>query len=853
MSTIYALSSGHGKCGVAVVRISGSNAQSAITAMTKPSSVPAPRMAVLRSICHPCTKELLDRGLVLWFPGRGSFTGEDCVELQVHGGAAVLAAVTGALACLPGFRHALPGEFTRRAFSNGKLDLTGVEGLADLLSAETEAQRKQALRQSCGSLASLYQRWQQQLLEVRAIVEAYLDFGEEGHEEMPQISGEVGKRVKTLCETMSRHLCDGRRGEILRAGVQLCIVGRPNVGKSSLLNVLLQRPAAIVSHLPGTTRDIVSGTLDIGGYPVKILDSAGLRDGADIVEEEGIRRAVQSAIDSDAAIVVVEASQMVSRLRKCGDRETDCESDEGKSIDLRVLENGVQDDLGEMGVNTAFGESERVRMKNFNLSSENINKVNFNVEGNCDVSKTNIKNPVLENHLNLYNNQLNPNRKINYLNYSEKVRFVVLDLLSELFKDKLSLMRWFQESNFLVLVNKIDLLDSHDKDYLSSCLALGTTASGNIFCPKLGTSTDTNHFGDKFNSVLVSATSIHDLALPYLKSSDDGSNNRSGDGSNNRSGDGINNTNVDGSYKNSGDDSNNSRSSDSYGDDKGNDCVEATLVLSSLLHNAGVDELLLSLTELCKRLCWSGDADHELPSITSARHRAHVADALECLLTILGEQGTQKAMSGGNKTASNSVSSVMDGAYSSSTEHKDVCTSSRTLYNQDVYSPYKSQSSVSWEDTLEDYSTNTNCSPNTDDNFDSSDPSTHLSNSHPPLQKFGASANSVDPVNLLEQESTRVTKEVTLLRRGWSVLQDNAPTLGGAGTCNASLQLSGASLQALYWPHRASSFVCGRSMSVCLSVQSAQRLVRQLISTDTLAWTDNTNHKTQKNSPTNSE
>lgn len=183
MSTVFALSSGRGKCGVGVVRISGEAAASVLINMTASSKLPLPRRAELRSILHPSTKHELDRGLVLWFPAPHSFTGEDSAELHVHGGPAVLSAVLQALSELPGYRHALPGEFTRRAFSRGKLDLTGVEGLADLINAETEAQRRQALRQCRGDLGELYSGWRRLLLEARARIEAHLDFGEEGHEQ----------------------------------------------------------------------------------------------------------------------------------------------------------------------------------------------------------------------------------------------------------------------------------------------------------------------------------------------------------------------------------------------------------------------------------------------------------------------------------------------------------------------------------------------------------------------------------------------------------------------------------------------------------------------------------------------
>lgn len=313
-STVFALSSGQGKCGVALVRVSGEQAGTALTSMTIPATLPQPRTAVLRHIVHPITGEALDRGLVLWFPEPRSFTGENSCELHIHGGPAVIAAVIAALGSLPGFIPAQPGDFTKRAFYHGKLDLTSVEGLGDLIHAETEAQRKQALRQMEGALATLYTGWRQSLLQCRANLEAYIDFSEDENIEEGLV-GEVEAKLHQLVKDLDQHLADNRRGERLRSGLHLTILGEPNVGKSSLLNALTQRPAAIVSPIPGTTRDVVETVVDLGGYPVVLSDTAGLRVTADPVEAEGVSRALTRAEQADLAVVILEAPDVFSALK----------------------------------------------------------------------------------------------------------------------------------------------------------------------------------------------------------------------------------------------------------------------------------------------------------------------------------------------------------------------------------------------------------------------------------------------------------------------------------------------------------------------------------------------------------
>ncbi|MCB1527325.1 MAG: tRNA uridine-5-carboxymethylaminomethyl(34) synthesis GTPase MnmE [Hyphomicrobiaceae bacterium] len=298
-STIFALSTAPGRAGVAVIRASGPHAGMAVNVMAPKR--PRARAAEFRKIIHPTTGETLDQGLVIWFPAPGSFTGEDVVEFHLHGSVAVVRAVLAGLALIPGFRQAEPGEFARRAFDNGKIDLTQAEGLADLIDAETEAQRKQALRQSRGKLADLYESWRSSLIDAAALVEASLDFTDEA-----DVAADAFAQGRTIIEDLARrldrHLADGNRGEILRSGFQVVLAGPPNVGKSSLLNALARRDAAIVSAEAGTTRDVIEVRLDLGGLPVIVSDTAGIRETDAAVEQEGIRRSVVRASEADLVI-----------------------------------------------------------------------------------------------------------------------------------------------------------------------------------------------------------------------------------------------------------------------------------------------------------------------------------------------------------------------------------------------------------------------------------------------------------------------------------------------------------------------------------------------------------------------
>jgi tRNA modification GTPase len=303
--TIFALSSGHGRAGVAVIRISGPRARTVLERMA--GGCPAPRAAALRRVRDPLTREVLDGGLVLWFPAPNSETGEDMAELQVHGGRAVVAGVLAAAGKIEGCRLAEPGEFARRAFENGKLDLTGVEGLADLIDAETAAQRRQALRQADGALAKLYGGWRAQLIEAMALLEAAIDFSDEA-DVARDAEATARARAGALRDEIARHLDDGHRGELVRDGFQVVLAGAPNAGKSSLLNALARRDVAIVSEEAGTTRDVIEVKLDLEGLPIVVSDTAGIREATGRIEQEGIRRALQRARQADLVVWLADAT-----------------------------------------------------------------------------------------------------------------------------------------------------------------------------------------------------------------------------------------------------------------------------------------------------------------------------------------------------------------------------------------------------------------------------------------------------------------------------------------------------------------------------------------------------------------
>jgi tRNA modification GTPase len=304
-STIFALSSGRPPAAIAVVRISGSRAGAALEKLI--GRVPEPRKAMLARVRDPAGGEVIDEVLALWFPAPHSETGEDTAELQLHGGHAVLVAVLDALGAIEGCRLAEAGEFTRRAFENGRLDLTAVEGLADLIAAETPAQRRLAFRQLKGLIGDRADAWRRRLIEALALVEARIDFSDEA--DVPEdLVRPALHAAQQLRDEIAAALADGGRGERLRDGLVVAIAGPPNAGKSTLLNRLARREAAIVSPYAGTTRDVIEVHLDLGGYPVTLLDTAGIRESDEPVEQEGVRRARERAAGADLVLWVIDPS-----------------------------------------------------------------------------------------------------------------------------------------------------------------------------------------------------------------------------------------------------------------------------------------------------------------------------------------------------------------------------------------------------------------------------------------------------------------------------------------------------------------------------------------------------------------
>jgi tRNA modification GTPase len=302
--TIFAPATLAGRAAIAVLRISGPDCRRA--ALLLAGSLPPPRVAQRRRLSDPASSDVLDEGLVLWFPAPRSATGEDVVEFHLHGSRAVLAAVMDALR-REGLRLAEPGEFTRRAFLNGKLDLLQAEAIADLTAAETEAQRRQAMRQLGGELGDLYRGWRERLTHILAHLEAAIDFPDE--DLPPHIEAQIIGETEALLGDITRHLGDGHRGERLRDGIDVAIVGPVNAGKSSLLNRIARRDAAIISPIAGTTRDVIEVAIDLGGFPVVLADTAGLRDSDDVIEKEGKRRAVQRAAEAEIRLFVFDAGR----------------------------------------------------------------------------------------------------------------------------------------------------------------------------------------------------------------------------------------------------------------------------------------------------------------------------------------------------------------------------------------------------------------------------------------------------------------------------------------------------------------------------------------------------------------
>jgi tRNA modification GTPase len=306
-NTIFALSSGRLPAAIAVVRISGSKARVGLE--TFGVKLPEPRRAARAQLIDPDSRETLDDALALWFQGPKSETGEDMVELHLHGGHAILAKVFSVLGDIPGFRPAEAGEFTKRAVLNGKMDLANAEGLGDLISAETEAQRRQAMHQYQGALSKKVEAWREQLIDAMALIEANLDFSDEA--DVPEnLMAPAARAASEMLVEIEMALADARRGERLREGFSVAITGAPNAGKSTLLNALAQRDVAIVSDIPGTTRDAIEVALDLAGVPVVLIDTAGIRETADPIELEGVRRAVARAEAADLVLLLEAADDM---------------------------------------------------------------------------------------------------------------------------------------------------------------------------------------------------------------------------------------------------------------------------------------------------------------------------------------------------------------------------------------------------------------------------------------------------------------------------------------------------------------------------------------------------------------
>lgn len=308
MKTIFAQCSGQGKSGVAIYRISGPSSILVLEKLIGSTiSSMLPRTMYLRKIFNPDSKAQIDESVVVYFNSNSSFTGEESVEIHTHGSISVMKLLMRCLILMDDLRIAEPGEFAKRAFLNGKFDLTSAEGLADLIDSETEEQHKQAIRQLGGGLEKIYIDWRRQLLEIMSLLEAYIDFPDE---DIPSgIISNMIDSVSNLRHEIDLHLKDDNRGERLRNGLKLAIVGKPNVGKSSLMNYLLKREASIVSSIAGTTRDIIEGHLDIAGYPIIIQDTAGIRENSfDQVEQIGIKKAKEVLENSDIKIIVYDAS-----------------------------------------------------------------------------------------------------------------------------------------------------------------------------------------------------------------------------------------------------------------------------------------------------------------------------------------------------------------------------------------------------------------------------------------------------------------------------------------------------------------------------------------------------------------
>ncbi len=301
--TIFALSSGPGLSGIAVIRVSGPNTKKVLKNMTI-SAIPSPKVAVVRKFINPETKDLIDQGILLWFPGPESYTGEDMAEFHVHGSKAVIEAINLSLSKIEGCRLAEPGEFTKIAFQNGKINLLKAESISDLISSETEIQRKQAIKIMSGKSSDKFNSLRERLLKILSNIEAKIDFPDE---DLPDnILKNIHSETKSIKNEIDKILNDQKVGERIREGFKIAIIGPTNAGKSSLLNYLSKRDIAIVSEIAGTTRDVIEAHLNLNGYPVVISDTAGIRDSKDEIEKKGIKLALERAEKADLNLIVIE-------------------------------------------------------------------------------------------------------------------------------------------------------------------------------------------------------------------------------------------------------------------------------------------------------------------------------------------------------------------------------------------------------------------------------------------------------------------------------------------------------------------------------------------------------------------
>ena len=319
--TIFALSSGPGLSGIAVIRVSGPNTKNVLKNMTI-SPIPSPKVAVVRKFINPKTKDLIDQGILLWFPGPESYTGEDMAEFHVHGSKAVIEAINLCLSKIEGCRLAEPGEFTKIAFQNGKINLLKAESISDLISSETEIQRKQAIKIMSGKSSDKFNSLRERLLKILSNIEAKIDFPDE---DLPDnILKNIHSETKSIKNEIDKILNDQKVGERIREGFKISIIGPTNAGKSSLLNYLSKRDIAIVSEIAGTTRDVIEAHLNLNGYPVVISDTAGIRDSKDEIEKKGIKLALERAENADLNLIVIEPKSVdfVDFLKKFGSKKS---------------------------------------------------------------------------------------------------------------------------------------------------------------------------------------------------------------------------------------------------------------------------------------------------------------------------------------------------------------------------------------------------------------------------------------------------------------------------------------------------------------------------------------------------